>query len=78
MKRDFKVLVMGFESKKIITWPRVNGTGKVRPRTGYEGSQGEWKYSVFSFFNLCARLCLLFRAALRSLYPRKREPVAIV
>jgi hypothetical protein len=28
---------------------------KVRPITGHEGSEGEWRYSLYSFFNLGAR-----------------------
>jgi hypothetical protein len=52
--------------------------GKVRPRTGHEGPDGEERYSSTFSFNLGARWVWRVNATPRPLYPWERDPAPIV
>jgi hypothetical protein len=52
---------------------RLKGTGKVHPRKGHEGPEGEYRYIyLYSFLNLSTRLGWVVNTTPRPIYPRER------
>jgi hypothetical protein len=62
--------------KELLYQKRIEGKGKgkvkVRPITGHEGPEGEWRYSSTLSLNLGARWGWVVNSTTRPLYPRER------
>ena len=57
----------------------MKGKGKVHPRTGHEGPEGEQRYSSSLFLtSVLDGRGVVVTAKLRPLYSRERDPVSIV